>query len=229
MHSPIRKLKSSKLFYNKWPYKIECIQYGASRIIHAGLEITRSWCNGSKSFQYDNWEKKQGDKTQLLKFIEAVEPFLKDQDLQIRVEGSHFNIFCKDPELVTEIDERLFPWIRRISGPTTQEELAFLLSNGHKKILCDQLPKGMYQYRIFFKSNWPAEKRLSFLEWSANYDSKLQLSGVSEAWILGKRKWAQDPFMYVYDDKMLSMLGLYLGGYVKKVEEFIPRENVLVA
>jgi hypothetical protein len=33
--------------------------------------------------------------------------------------------------------------------------------------------------------------------------------------------------MYVDDDKMLSMTGMYLSGYVKKVEEFIPRDSVL--
>jgi len=229
MNSPIQKLKSSKLFYNKWPYKVECLQRGASKIIHAGLEETRAWCNGSKNFKFDNWEKTQGDKTVLLQFIDAVEPFLKGKDLQIRVEGTHFNIFCKDITLLKEIDERLFLWIKKISGPTTQEELDFLLSNGHKKILCDQLPKGMYQYRIFFKTTWPAEKRLAFLEWSENYKEKLKLSGVSKEWLLGRRRWAQDPFMYVYDDKMLSMTGLYLSGYVKKVEKFIPRENVLAA
>jgi hypothetical protein len=31
--------------------------------------------------------------------------------------------------------------------------------------------------------------------------------------------------MYVEDDKMLSMAGMYLSGYVKKVEEFILRET----
>jgi enoyl-[acyl-carrier protein] reductase I len=43
-------------------------------------------------------------------------------------------------------------WVKKISGPTTQEELEFLLSNGHKKILCDTYPKEMYKYRVFFKS-----------------------------------------------------------------------------
>ena len=33
----------------------------------------------------------------------------------------------------------------------------------------------------------------------------------------------------VVDDKMLSMVGLYLSGYVKKTEEFILRENALTA
>jgi hypothetical protein len=35
--------------------------------------------------------------------------------------------------------------------------------------------------------------------------------------------------MYVEDEKMLSMTGMYLSGYVKKVEEFILRENALTA
>jgi hypothetical protein len=32
--------------------------------------------------------------------------------------------------------------------------------------------------------------------------------------------------MYVEDAKMLSMVGMHLSGYIKKVEEFILREDV---
>jgi hypothetical protein len=230
MKTQIQKLKSSKLYYNKWPYKVECIQPGASRVIHSGIDLCKEWCRTGKGLSFGRYSQGVADKDRYLKFIEAVEPFLERKEhIQIRVEGSHFNLFCKDTAVLEEIDNAISTWITKISGPTTTEELNFLLCNGHKKILRDELPKEKYRYRIYFKSKFPVDKRLSFVGWADKYGEKIEISGTSKLWLLGSRHWAQDPFMYVDDDKMLSMTGMYLSGYVKKVEEFILRENVLVA
>jgi hypothetical protein len=171
----------------------------------------------------------QINKADYLEFINLVAPFIDNPAVKVRVEGSHFNIFCIDKSVLETIDKNLNRWIRKISGPTTDEELEFLLSNGHKKILRDVLPKEKYKYRIYFKSKFPADKRLSFITWADKYGDKLDISDTSRRWLLSSRQWAQDPFMYVEDDKMLSMAGIYLSGYVKKVEEFILRENALTA
>jgi hypothetical protein len=226
----IKKLKSSKLFFNKWPYKVECIQAGASRVVHSGVGLCRQWCETGKGIRFNPYDTRILDAKKFLSFIDAVEPFLdRKEDIQIRVENSHFNLFCRDVGVLEEIDDALDQWIRKISGPTTQEELEFLLSNGHKKILCDTYPKDMYKYRVFFKSKFSPDKRSAFLTWADKYGHSIVISETSRRWLMSQRHYAQDPFMYVIDDKMLSMVGLYLSGYVKKTEEFILRENALVA
>jgi hypothetical protein len=226
----IKKLKSSKLFFNKWPYKVECIQAGASRVVHSGVGLCRQWCETGKGMRFNPYDTRILDAKKFLSFIDAVEPFLdRKEDIQIRVENSHFNLFCRDVSVLEEIDDALDQWIRKISGPTTQEELEFLLSNGHKKILCDTYPKEMYRYRVFFKSKFSPDKRSAFLTWADKYGNSIVISETSRRWLMSQRHYAQDPFMYVIDDKMLSMIGLYLSGYVKKTEEFILRENALVA
>jgi len=226
----VQKLKSSKLFFNKWPYKVECIQVGASRVIHSGVGLCRQWCETGKGMRFTSYDPKITDTDKFLKFVNAIEPFLdRKEEVQIRVESSHLNLFCKDPSVLEEIDNALEQWIRKISGPTTKEELEFLLSNGHKKILCDTYPKDMYKYRVFFKSKFSPDKRSAFLIWADKHKNKLLISETSRRWLMSQRYYAQDPFMYVIDDKMMSMVGLYLSGYVKKTEEFILRENALVA
>jgi hypothetical protein len=65
--------------------------------------------------------------------------------------------------------------------------------------------------------------------WANKYDGKIEISDSSYNWLRGSKWYVQDPFMYVEDDKMLSMAGLFLSGHIKKVEEFILRENALVA
>ncbi len=230
MITPIQKLKSSKLFFNKWPYKVECVQAGASRVIYSGVGLCKQWCETGKGIRFGSYDLKTTDADKFLKFVNSVEPFLdRKEEVQIRVESSHFNLFCKDISVLEEIDDALDQWIRKISGPTTQEELEFLLSNGHKKILCDTYPKDMYKYRVFFKNKFSLDKRLAFLTWADKYGNKLIISGNSRKWLSGKSYCVDTSFMYVIDDKMMSMLGLYLSGYIKKIEEFILRENVLMA
>jgi hypothetical protein len=215
----IQKLKSSKLFYNKWPYKIACIINGGNRLTYLGVDSVRLFCtNMSKE-----------DKAQLLLFTDNVEPFLtiKDQ-VQIRAEGKHFNIFCKDPVLLETIHKALEPWIIDVYGPTTKEELDFMLDNGHKKILRDVLPKDGFRYKVYFKYLWHEDNRREFSIWADKFPDKISISDGSRKWINGDN-WTYYPFMYVKDDKTLSMVGLMISGHVKKVEEFILRENLVPA
>jgi hypothetical protein len=226
----IQKLKSSKLFYNKWPYKVECVQSGAARIIHGGVELTRQWCSApANSDRFKYWNNANIDKAQLSKFIEVVVPYIENKEVGIRVEGANFNLFCKDQIILEDITTNLAPWIKKISGPETQEEYDYLIANGHKKILCDHLPKEKYRYRVYIKTSYPEDKRVNFLNWAVRFPDKIEIAGSTKKWLEGNQRWAMDPFIYVGDEKTLSIIGLQLSGYVRKVEEFILRDTVLTA
>ena len=230
----IQKLPSSKLFYNKWPYKIECYISGASRLRWAGVDQTKDFCLGEPAPALWRWQSNdklsKENKAQLLEFTTGLEPFLalKDQ-LQTRVEGKHYNIFCKDPVLLENIYKAVAPWVERISGPTTEEELNYMLDNGHKKILRDILPKDGYKYKVYLKESWSTESRAAFAEWAAKFPNTINISKSSKKWLDGGQRWLYNPFMYVKDEKTLTMVGLFASGNVKRVEEFILRENLMTA
>ena len=230
----IQKLPSSKLFYNKWPYKIECYISGASRLRWAGVDQTKDFCLGEPAPALWRWQSNdklsKENKAQLLEFTTGLEPFLalKDQ-LQTRVEGKHYNIFCKDPVLLENIYKAVAPWVERISGPTTEEELNYMLDNGHKKILRDILPKDGYKYKVYLKESWSTESRAAFAEWAAKFPNTINIGKSSKKWLDGGQRWLYNPFMYVKDEKTLTMVGLFASGNVKRVEEFILRENLMTA
>ena len=228
MKTQIQKLKSSKLFYNKWPYKVECTIFGAYLLGRYKLSSVKDWCNGTGELG-QSYGAKNINKGAMLVFVTAVEKFLSSDRIQIRTERSKFNLFCKDKDVLEEIENTLGHWIRAISGPTTTEELEYMLANGHKKRLCDALPKGKYQYKLFFKIKLPDDRKEQFLIWSSKYQDKICVSKTTTRWLKNERFYPQDPFMYVDDDKMLSMAGMFLSGYVKKVEHFILRNTVLSA
>lgn len=233
----IQRLKTSKLFYNKWPYKIECYLAGANKITNLGLDRAKKWCQGTYSLSQNAWladglfnGQRPFDKKTLLHFISNIEPFLKlKDDLQIRAEGGRFNIFCKDIILLNNIHNALMPWVTSVYGPTSTEEYEFLMANGHKKILCDQLPKDKFQYRIYLKEEWARDNRKNFLDWANNYPAEINIAQSTFRWLEGSKNWVNSPFMYITDSKTLVMVGLHTSGYVKKIEEFVPRHMIPTA
>lgn len=230
----IQKLNSSKLFYNKWPYKIECYILGASRLKWLGVETTKDYCQGKTTPTLWSWQSNDRlslkDKSALLEFTTGIEPFLElKEQLQVRVEGRRYNIYCKDPVLLEQIYNAVAPWVQTVSGPTTDEELNYMLDNGYKKILRDVLPKEIFQYRIYFKESWETEDRIKFLAWVTKNNNIVDISRGSKEWLEGKKRWVYNPFIYVKDAHTLTMVGLHSSGNVKRVEEFILRENLVTA
>ena len=233
----IQKLTSSKLFYNKWPYKITCIINGGSRLTYLDIDQVKLFCAGKASESMPTWSTPSWmrrinmsteDKAQLLQFSEKVEPYLnlkKSKQGQIRAEGRHFNIFCKDLALLEIIHTAVEPWVTGVYGPTNQEELDFMLDNGYKKILRNVLPKGGFRYKVYFKWNTSIENKQDFLTWADQFPNNIKIENGSRAWMQGK-SWCSIPIMYVKDDRTLTMAGLMFSGNIKRVDEFILRSSI---
>jgi hypothetical protein len=211
----IEKLKTSKLFYNKWPYKVTC------NIVHA-----RSVINSSRGYYYGYGKRiSPEEEAEIEKFRIAVKGFLK-KDIKYRAEYNHFNIFCDDKVLLKKIAKKLEPWIQNIYGPQSEEELQYLKDNGHKKRVCDKFPKGKYQYRVYFKINMPDTLKQSFQTWITKYDGKIDCSGSTVKWLKDEHRYFQAPFCYVEDSATLSMIGLFVANHIKVVEHFVLRESI---
>jgi hypothetical protein len=167
------------------------------------------------------------DKTDLKKFSQLVQKYAEDKgNVQVRTEGSHFNLFFKDPDLLLKISKDLEPWIRSISEPASLEELEFLLDNNNKKVLCDNLPYEKYNFKVVMRNSKVSTKE-QFLNWSKNYsEDQIKISGQTEKWLRGQYVYKQDPFFYVRDSAMLTMTRLFLGDGVRKVFEYIPRHSL---
>ena len=228
----MNKQKISKLFYNKWPFKIECYIKGGSKVKLVGPEKVRLWVN----LDEDLWSRGIGiyhrrveliDKFDLLKFTDAVEPFMEMKDsVQIRVEGSHFNLFCKDISIKESICKTLYPWIKEVCGPDTKEELEFLLDQNHK-VVCETLPHGKFKFKVLMK-DWI--KKPEVKQNINNYLKKLdpesiKISPDTIRWLEGKLNYKQDPFFYLVDDKELLFLRLMTSD-IKRVYEYVERSSI---
>ena len=106
----MQKLSTNKLFFGKWPYKIECSVQGSNLIRLRGIEWVKKFCTDDQFYKppkvsfRTHFETIKKDR--LLKFVDAVEPFL-DKEIKIRAEGSTFNFYTNDALLVNDLEQAL--------------------------------------------------------------------------------------------------------------------------
>jgi len=120
---------------------------------------------------------------------------------------------------------KLEEFIIEVVEPGSQEELDLLTKNTAKKVVCDDLPHKLYRYKISIKATTPPNIRTSFKSWISNYGENIKTSGSTDRWFTSLRNYGQ-PFIYVKDSPMLSMVSLFLGGNISKIEEYVPRSSI---
>ena len=220
---PMQQLVTKKLFFNKWPIKVECYIKGSYRVQRMGALKTLEWCESISAYADD----KNINKFELEAFTKKTIAVLEGEDVKIRTEGNHFNIFCKDINLLENIKKEMKPWIRSVTAPENNEEYKFLIENGHKQIICNKFPYEKFKFRVYIRESLKRDSREQFVRWLEKYPEKIQISVTTKKWLDGNIfHYVQNPFFYVTDEKMLSMILLFLGNGCKKVQEFILKSDI---
>jgi len=222
---------TKKLFFRKYPFKIDLKCDGASFIKRRGIEATIDACNSKESITstryYWSNSSTSVDKVELQKFAYAIKPFY-EQGLKCRVEGKLYSFFVEDRETFEKLEKDLRKWVKNSWAPASDIELAFLTGN-NRKVIVDQYPYGHFTYKIVFKTNWTSELGTKFIQWLAKYPvDSYKISPSTKKYLLGKSRYCQDPFMYILDPKMLTMLTLFAGSHIKYTEEFVLRYTLLL-
>ena len=220
--------KTKRLFYGKFPYKIECRQQEASRIRYNGADNIIAWCEGKKRMHPWWDDDKTLDRAALADFARAAKPFLAlpKEKIMIRVESSHFHFFCKNKSDYKKILRAMNPWVIQQTEPQDETKLQFLLDNGRKKVLCENLPHGSFRYRVYIKNTTPAKIAGNFYLWINKYPEKIKLPAQTANWLQTSKQIYNHPYFYILDEKMLSMALLYLGSYCHRIEEFILESSI---
>ena len=161
----------------------------------------------------------------LLEFVQDVSQFL-DKDIQVRTDGGTFTIYCNDSKLFKQMIKKLSPWISEIFEPANDAEYRFMLDNDHKKVLCNHLPFQRYQYRVYVKERMDINIREKLWSWMTKYNGKMRSPVRVTKWLMGEKSWVTRPSIHVEDGPTLSMLLLFLGDRVSKIEEFVPRSLI---
>ena len=218
----VLRQKTNKLFYKKWPYKIECTVGGAFAIsMYRGSKFNEWMLAPLKKFA---WRHITIVKSDVSKLRDAVLPFM--DKVKLRGESKHLSIYTDDKQLVDTMLIALKEWATKVWEPSSDAELEFMTTNSHKKILRDELPYGSFTYKVLINHKCKSDKRIQFGIWINKYPEKIQPTKTTKRWLNDDSRWNYNPYIYVDDSKMLSMVCMYLGSDVSTIEEFILRSSI---
>lgn len=210
----VKKSKTSKLFHGQYPYKVVTFIRGASvfRTIKFRAEQLRAAivhnCYGNL------------DINDLQRYLDLLDPFL-DQ-IRTRIEHNTVSLYIETKDQFQQVVKAMKPYVVELVEPDTQSELEFL-KNNHQRILCNQYPRGQYPYRIVFSLNIPIQTRENLINWLARYDDNQVYSNHS----FTSLNYTWTPcYIYVKDKKMIMMISMLAGEYIKKIEEYVLRSDI---
>lgn len=229
----LKTLATKKLFYKKYAFKIACYLKGASQVKYRGADWIIKRYNGMSqedarkiSIDISKWRTNEINYPELVLFAKTVKKWIKNKDIHIRCEGGHYNLFCSDLKTFDKIVKDLDPWVKEVTRPETDEDLAFFTANGPSKVLVNDLPHGKFKYKIVMKPSMTADRRTKFKGWLDRYNvDPKAISHNTRMWLTNNRPYVQDPFFYVENDEMLTMINLYLGNIISRTEEFVLRNE----
>jgi hypothetical protein len=230
----MKLLPTKKLFYNKYPYKIEF------NVPHAG-------CLGSDRYEFTFKMIEQHNKDgkiksmfpsnvvnsivtpRFKKFATTLEQYIrqqKDLDIKIRTEGNSFNLFSKDEQLIDSLVTRLSAYVDTVTKPEDVKSLEYLLKN-NRKILVIALPHGKYRYKITMRDTMSMDEKERFFKWLDR--SKYHVSSTTVRYLTGKSWYVQNPFFYAENQGDASMATLFLGTHIKHIQEYILNDTIETA
>lgn len=225
-----KKLKTNKLFYGEWPYRISTRVPGGNLIRIKGIDTVKGYCTSNKqpldfgghhSYLY----RRVLSKSLLLNYVNLIEPYI-NRDIKIRAEYDTVNIYIKDRVLYQDMQNHLISFIVDVTEPDNADELKTLLDS-NKLVICDRYPHNGYQYKLYFKHNMPINVRTTLYNWVKKYQNKqIYINKGTENYLIqGKNAWGEH-YLYLKDKKMITLVLMAAQGYIRKTEEFVLRSSI---
>jgi hypothetical protein len=91
--------------------------------------------------------------------------------------------------------------------------------------MCDKLPHGKYQYKMFLKSRMSENQKLTFLKWSENYGDNIEIPKSTYKYLAWSNRYSENYSIYIKDQKLLMMAHLFLGENIRKTYEYVLRDT----
>lgn len=219
-----KKVLTNKLFYKKYPYRITCGIQGCWLIRSYGWDQAKQFAIDGTGWHFSNWRPKV-DGENLNEFITVIDSYR--DTLKFRFEHDYFDIYLEEENQYNNLQQLLARWIQGLSEPEDKTSLNFLKEEQNsRKVICNKLPHGKYRYKIHLRYRTSIDLRKNFKNWITNYADKIRVPHQTLEWMEYESRWQWCPFMYVEDQGTLSMVCLFLGGSVYKIEEFIPKRSI---
>ena len=219
----MRVSPTTKLFYGKYPYKIETRIKGAALVQRWDTAQLKQYCTGEfKPLMYGSWS--ASDKSILGNYIDAARDIF-DLDFKTRAEHNTLSFFMSNADVYEAVKKSLANWIVSVTEPASEQDLESF-KDKRSTVLCDNFPHGMYKHKIYIRESMPAHTRQKFYTWIKSYGEIVRYPKNTEQWLAGEKRYIQGPFIYVANGQQYTLVCMFLGEYIQKTEEFVLRNTV---
>jgi len=217
------KQKTNKLFYGKFPYKVNAYCKGINFLRLRDYEWILERTQGTSPY-VTIASTHNVDRDNLRRFIILAHPYF--DSFRSRLENNAVSFFLETKEQFDEVCKVLHDFITYVSEPESDYALEYLQSK-EKIVLCDRYPHDLYRYKVSFRSLNENQKQ-KLLTWSKNYkETQVKFSKMSiEALERPVTYYWDNVFCHLDDIKHLTFLYLLIGSSIKKVEQFVLRSSI---
>jgi len=220
----MKNLKTNnKLFYGKWPYKVDGNLVGAYAI-RFSPKFFKEWVtNPTQGYRAGA----SLDKNEVVDFREIIETLKVTLSIRVRADSRSFSIFCIDRSSVDSVISILKKWVHTTYSPESDNVLDFIQNNSNKLVIVNHFPHEKYRYKVWLNSKASSDTKQRFLKWTYLYAEKIKIADSTTKWLATEAKrWYTSPFIYVDSQSTLLLVNMYLGGNIKKTEEFILKSSI---
>lgn len=222
----MKLLKTNRLFFKKYAYKVECNlpgadlvrRYNAAELAHLFSLPYKPTIIKYRTLTADN-------KNSIVEFRTAVDPWLH-KDQKTRIEMNLFNFYFDNEVECDKFVAAVGKFISKVTKPDSAKDLDLLQSKNFISV-CDKLPHRKFQYKIMLSNSMPDDTREKFITWAEMYTDKFEIPGKTLRWLKGKTTYCYEPFLYVESSKELTLVNLYISQHIRRTYEFVLRDTAI--
>lgn len=207
MKSPLQipNKVTTRLFYNAYKYKVVLISPAAGWFRNKDFENV-AWRLANPKDNYHG--PRTHEEKEYVKSLLAILPTLDDYNL--RVESPLLSFYTNNEKDALKIAKIEPKYTKYISSPSKDSE--HLLE--YNTVILKRID---YGYRVTMGSC--PNTIINFVQWCEN-NPKVQLTSRAKKELSQPRSWGGSHF-YVKDDKSLTMVKMFLGSYISKIERVV--------
>jgi hypothetical protein len=223
----MKHLTTSKLFYGKYPYRIEIripnVTFHKLKDTDGLYTVCAYEYNSGLHFGY-----KLAEHADSLAISRVMKKIINSPNVKLRFEYFSIMIYAETVEMYEKILNMVDKWTASVCVPSNNDELSALISNKNIQIR-KSLPFGNFQYKIHVDRKMPVEDRLKFYSWAKKMPDHVKMNDRVLSWLSDPTaKYSWSPYhIYVSSAKYLSIVHIYLGKNIIKIDEIIARSSVI--
>ena len=211
--------KTSKLFYGKYPFRIEVRINGGDVLARNRHNLDKALKNITNTWRYKDFS--QNSINELRRYSNKYSE-LDQTKFKQRVEGQYTKFYTENRTDHEVICRTMQDWVTDCYEPENDDDLDKLFTKKNV-VLRKRYPHGGLQFRIILKNRIPQSRKTSFLNWLENYADDIHMTELTRRYLRESSRYSEGYSIYVRNEKLLMIIGLFLGSDIKKIEEFVLR------